>query len=485
MKTHYALYPFSLGEGNAGGLPSVFLSATRMERDLVLFTTNDVDGPFGNAHIVSTRVNKSDFDNLRRYWFGIGCWQWLHPDAHTDNAGDPDANRFMLGMPTDACDVSLEDLLLYCEKNGSTSDLNVRFNSWFDAAVERIPPSSVVNWQDYFFVPTLIKNAERLRSLGVFQTLHIHTAIPDSLGRTEFGKNLLKAISAVDVAYFHTDEYVRRVEKQLSAARLPIPPMKRFDLGIDHAILDQGLRHIEAGHLAELVPQHVFADSKRNEFVTEIFRSRGTVPHRFICVDRVDPAKGTATVVKAILKFLEIRRVAGESLSDLQAKYRFFFLQPSIGESFDFQNLQTGWYGRYLRDLFKQVMDCYPGVLFFSDGLQGKDRLLVPALMLDANGITGGAQDGLNLAVMENAYVNRGMDTSIICGDGAGFAMHAKASGLTEHGFFPAAGDVSAFVTAIEEIVRLQARTDSSLRHRKAPLVAHIMRRSDSVLVDR
>ena len=172
-------------------------------------------------------------------------------------------------------------------------------------------------------------------------------------------------------------------------------------------------------------------------------------------------------------------------MSDLQAKYRFFFVQPSIGEAFDFQNLQTGWYGKYLRNLFKWVMDCHPGVVFVSDGLHGRERSLVPVLMLDAHGITGGAQDGLNLAVMENAYVNRDRDTSIICGDGAGFAMHAKTLGLSEHAFFPAAGDVSAFVAAIEEVVRLQARADSSLRHRKAPLVAHIMRRTDSVLVDR
>jgi hypothetical protein len=129
-------------------------------------------------------------------------------------------------------------------------------------------------------------------------------------------------------------------------------------------------------------------------------------------------------------------------------------------------------------------MEGYPGIVCISDAIEGEARLLVPALLHGAHGMSGGAQDGLNLAVMESAYVNRDMDTTVIAGDGAGFSIQAKASGLAGHAFFPRAGDVNAFAQAIQEAISLEARREGILVRAKAPLVEYILRRNDSVIVD-
>lgn len=450
----------------------------------MLFTTDSTSCTLGNTRIRAVEFDKADFIDLFRYWFGIGCWQCLHPDAHSDKAGDREAIRFILGFPAETAEVSLEHVLQYCEAKGLPHEVNERFNDRFDVLLESVGPGSVMNWQDFLFVPSVLKHAERLRAMRVVQTFHLHTTVPESLDRSKFGADLLRAMSEVDAVYLHTDEYIRRAERQLEAAGLRVPVMKRFDLGIDRDTMDEGLRRVNAGNFSTVIPAYSTLGDEQKQFVTEVFRSKGTVPHRFISIDRIDPVKGTATVIKAVARFLDGRRAAGETLAEMQSKYRFFFLQPFLRTPFDPRNLQTGWYGKYVHKLFQDAMERYPGIVFISDSIEGEARLLVPALLHGAHGMSGGAQDGLNLAVMESAYVNRNMDTTVISGDGAGFSIQAKSLGLAGNAFFPKAGDVNAFVQAIQDAISLEARREGILVRAKAPLVEYILRRNDSVIVD-
>jgi hypothetical protein len=470
--THYSAYPYPLAQGHAGGLPSVFLKETRTHRDLVLLTTDESDHVLGNARIRVARPQHVDRDELFRHWFGIGCWQWLHPEAHTDHGGDPGAVRFMLGLDDATPEVGLDDLLRYCAAAAAPKEHAERFNRAFDPLLQEVAAGSVVNWQDFMFVPSILAHAERLRANGVRQTLHLHTSIPSSLVHSSFGMDVLRAMSLVDSVYLHTDVYIARARHQLEHARLRAPALRRFDLGIDRNALDAGDASTDGLTESQLA------------FVTEVLRTQETVPHRFMDIDRVDPGKGTATVIKAVSRFLDGRRAAGQSAQVLQRSYRFFFLQPFLHAPYDAQNLQTGRYGRYINRLFDELVERHPGVVFVSDAIQGRGRALIPTLLRGTHGLSGGAQDGLNLAIMENAYVNRDRDTMIICGDGAGIAIHARALGHCEHAFLPRAGDIDAFARAIADTVELQGRRAWLLRDRKAPLVDHIMRRNDSVLVD-
>ncbi|MBW4635721.1 MAG: hypothetical protein KME30_28740 [Iphinoe sp. HA4291-MV1] len=484
--SHYAPYPFALMEKSPGGLSSAFLHEVRNSKSVVFLTTDEVDGLWGGAQIITADVSNTNIweSDLPLYWFGLGCWQWLHPNAHTDTAGDPEAVRMMIEMDSKYAPGSLERLLQYCEAYAPSSALSERFNERFGRPLDQVVPGSIMNWQDYFFIPSMLKHADRLRSLRIFQTFHLHTTVSDSLGRSAFGRDLLKAMSVVDVVYLHTDEYIRRAEQQLVSLGYNVPVLKRFDLGINHEGLEEELLLANRNNYATRVLSCARYSQEQRDLINEIYRTQGTVPHRFIDIDRIDPAKGTATVVRAIEKFLEERSAVGESLEEMKEKYRFFFIQDYLRKPAHPQNLQTGIYGRFLRGLFEQVMARYSGIVFISDALEGEGRLLIPSLLLGAHGITGGAQDGLNLAIMENLYVNRGEDTTIICGDGNGFAIHTKTLNLAPYAFFPRAGDVEAFTQAIHEAVILQSHGDGTLLRKKAPLVDHVLGRRDSIIVD-
>jgi hypothetical protein len=483
-KPQYCFFPFALVDKTAGGLPSVFLKEVNSGRELILFTSDRTNYCIKNARILATSLEGCDFGQLTRFWYGVGCWQWLHPDAFTDATGDRVATRLMLELSEGTPEVTFDMLNDYCHKNTPKDNLDHSFNECFDRHIEGIVPNSVVNWQDYFFVPSVLKHSERLRRSGVFQTFHLHTSLPASLYDSGFGRDLLRAMSYVDTVYLHTDEYILRAEEQMRKLKLSIPKLRRFDLGIDREMIDESVDMFNGNALTVRNAIDELPDGEEKTLIEDAIRTRDTVPHRFINIDRVDPSKGNVTVIKAVIKFLESRLLQGESREEMLAKYRFYFIQANLNKPFDPSHLKNGWYAKYLRELLNRVTEQFKGIIFASDALSGNHRKLIPALMVNASGLTGGAQDGLNLAIQENIYVNREKNTSAVCGDGAGFSMHVRSLGLEKYAFFPRAGDVTGFANSINEIVNQQSRSREILIHWKKPLVEHIKARDASVIVD-
>lgn len=85
---------------------------------------------------------------------------------------------------------------------------------------------------------------------------------------------------------------------------------------------------------------------------------------------------------------------------------------------------------------------------------------------------------------MENAKVNEAKDTTVICGDGAGFAMQVKENGNLDSAFFPGAGRGDQFAGAINTTVALQRNSPGVLGSRKKILVSEeVDPRNDSLAV--
>ncbi len=481
---HYSLYPFAIADKGAGGLPSVFLKEARLGKNLTLFTTDSEDFNIGDTVVKSVHIEDFVMEDLSRYWYGIGCWQWLHPDAHIDLSGDFEANRLMLQLDENTPEVTYHTMAEFCNKNEFKPELDFLFNSRFDNLLASVEPGSILNWQDYFFATSIINHSQKLRELDVYQTFHLHTSLPSSLINSTFGQNLLKAMSCVDTVYLHTDEYIERAKKQMKALNLNLPIMQRFDLGIDEEALDKDVGLVKSSNEQLIKIIGHMASNQEKDLVLEILSTQNIIPHRFISVDRIDPSKGNITVIKAVLRFLEKQLKLGVSLEKMNDKYRFYFIQPNVNKPFDANHMKNGFYGRYALKLFVHAKNRFPDIVYFSDSLSGNNRQLIPGLMLKAHGITGGSQDGLNLAIQENIYINRKENTSAICGDGAGFFMHVKSIGLNDCGFFPKAGNIREFTSCIEQIVSLQIQDNHNLKEKKLPLVEHITQRTASIVVD-
>ena len=480
---HYTTYPFALRDGDAGGLPSVFLQeAQNPSTSLTILSSDKQAGDWAGATIKAAAPFEGDFGELIKRWFGTGCWQWLHPDAHTSVAADPDALRAMYQEMRSENPGSLEFMLKYCEKYAPSAVSEQAFNSGYAALFKEIEAGSVVNWQDYFFAPSILEHADTLRAKGCHQTFHLHTTLPDSLNRSMWGISLLEAMSKVDTVYVHTETYAVRLEKQLLDLGLPIPEIKRFDLGINSAHISQALQRLNRGNYESEIPGFNTLDSGQKELIHEVVRSEEKIPHRFINLDRIDPGKGTATVLKAVDSFLTEQMRGGKTLAELQSQFRFFFVQQLFDAKDDHPTDIKAQYAKHVRGEFKQLLDKFPGVVFACGAFSGSARIVVPFLMRNMHGITGGTQDGLNLAIMEIAKASQNYDTTVIAGSGSGVAIRAKETGQLDTAFFPTAGSVSAFRAAINDVVKTKQTSPGSLGARKDGFVQNIDKRKDSVI---
>ena len=71
------------------------------------------------------------------------------------------------------------------------------------------------------------------------------------------------------------------------------------------------------------MPDFEALDTQQKLLVAEIFRTQQSIPHRFICLDRLDSIKGIHIILGAIELYLDN---LGVGLNALQNSYRFFFL---------------------------------------------------------------------------------------------------------------------------------------------------------------
>lgn len=388
-------------------------------------------------------------------WFD-DMWALLHPDAftrpvlssklaermlgpdHLDGGGQPHGFEYLVAR-IDAC--------WQCRSDAAPGYLR-RFSDRFAGRLAGTPPGSTLLWGDIPLFAPMLGCAPALRRAGVRQSMTCHLSIPPTLHRSALGRKMLEAMSLMDELYVHTDTYAHRLEVQLQAMGLPVPALRRFDLGIDMEGLRRALRCAppSSSTLLDL-------DGKQAALVEDMMTTRNGLPHRFLCMDRLDPIKGLHIVLQAIDAFLTRQRA---SLEELRDRFRFYFLTDYLSR---FPATRPGvmWhaYGHYLRTvLIPELERRWPGIVMFADNIPNRD--LIAHLLRDCHGLAGGVQEGLNLSVQEGLFVNAecGHGRTAIIGSGAGLAIRARELGLEAAAHFPAAGDVNAMCAALQGVVR-------------------------------
>jgi trehalose-6-phosphate synthase len=380
---------------------------------------------------------------------------------------------------------NVSEVHAFADTHATGESAHSGFNRRFHNAIAGIQPGEIMNWQDYFFLPAVEAFAQPLRDNGVFQSFHLHTALPESLDQSEWGRKAITAMALVDVVLVHTDTYAKRLSEQFKRLGIEAPEIRRFDLGIDLEGIDKSISEINPGNYTSKVQGFLALPKQTQEFIDEVFRTTESIPHRFMSIDRIDPQKGSLTVLRGIEEFLESRTALGATMIDLRNNFRFFLLNSGLNRDLSAaepHDITSNYTRAYQREVAR-VCSKFPGIVFCSDAVSGSARDVVPALLRGTHGITGGAQDGLNLAIMEDIYANRDADVGFIAGSGAGFAMRMAEQRLNDSTFFRPANSSQQFASAIQEIVHLKESAPSILQSRKAPFVTEIIKRKSRMAV--
>ena len=499
---HVVTFPFPL-QHSQGGLTSVILREARMREGLTCLTTDEQSWPL--AHSLFKAADSWDASgpeevrklqsSLMTRWFGTGQWQCLYERGYSDATLPPEVVRQMfLAHDSQHSVGSVDYLIEYIARHSPSSEIERRWSQRFNRLMAQIPDGSIVNWQDFFFEPTINQHADGLRARGCFQTFHLHEAMPANAWKSEWGRDFLRAMAKMDVVYVHTDHFARLLEGQLdrmlpefpSGSKMPL--IKRFDLGADEEWIKEGQAKVTRQTFLDVTPDYDKLNPQQKALVEEVFATQDKIAHRFLVLDRIDATKGTYTVLQAMDAFLdsEVQGSRVDDLDRLRGRYRFFFFQEllNIG-NYKPDNLKDQ-YVRIVKEKFDELTKKWPGIVWVCESIKGPQRILLPAMMMGCHGLSGGSDDGSNLAIPEVLLANRGYpdDTTAILGDGAGFAMQAKAMGFKTGIEIPQAGSPREFAEAMRRVVQAKDSQPGKLaREREAFLVDFVDRRKDSVVV--
>jgi hypothetical protein len=141
-------------------------------------------------------------------------------------------------------------------------------------------------------------------------------------------------------------------------------------------------------------------------------------------------------------------------------------------------------YVHHVAEIGRRLEEKWPGIFLMAEGLTGGQRDLIVALMRGRTTITGGAEDGLNLVIMESSFINRDRPTGLIAGENIGFVLdnpthRANGDFLT---FRP--GSISELVQKIRQVAKLQEQNPGRLVEAKRALNVSIAQRDASMLLD-
>jgi hypothetical protein len=502
MFRHYlpALYPHPSAGEPRWGYP---LPALGAEREVTIIGPKCTDGEF-KLPIKVDEVNPESaaFDRVWDKWTGAGHAQYILSDAFSTNL-DPETRDMLFahdrGRESKFPLGSFERLNEYILQRARGVEDETIVWSGFRSALERIAPGGIVNWQFYMAEHAIHMFRDELRARGLIQTFHSHDPIPHNLHLSPWGQKFLAGLSGLDTVYVHTDRYGRNLEASLRELGLPVPPIKRFDLGIDTAFLDEMLSTVRPDNYERKIPGVTDALTPRQKrFVSDIFASAAIGPdglpnvaHRFICCDRLVPMKGSPSMFEGIDAFLQERLNRGSDILELRRNFRFYLIE-NRGGMYERnpgrleQDLKTD----DLSDRFsvhaylklQQLEAKYPGIVITADFFSGAARNLLPLLMRGCHTLTGGASEGFNLAVAEAAYVNRDLDTTIVAGNNAGISIRLAEVGLADQAFFPQPGNAASFARSLRSVTDTKEEQSGVLGSRKGKIVDYLSTRADSVL---
>jgi len=475
----------------SGGLPAVIASEIRrraselQKTSLNIISTDKQDKsyPDSNAEIIAAEQELSPNFQKYKVWFDEE-WAIYHPEGYLyPNLPAqilPEIYRGTYQNPLTSREISSEHLEKFgVIKNGQSTALQ-EFTGLFKHQINKVPINSILSWQDFFFIDAISSFSSDLSSRGVTQTYHLHTNLPSNLHESERGIRILKAMNSVDKVYLHTDEYRRRYLRSLELAGIEQnSEVERFDLGIDIELMENSLNQIDLNNFTEHQDASDLSDSTK-EVMIDIFKTQGKIPHRFISIDRIDPIKGSYNVIKAIENFLDGIDL---SISEKEKLFRFYLVcYPD--QRLDIEDLNVSQqYAKVTSELMQKLANKYPNIVKFSKSIP---RAFIPNLLVDANLITGGVQDGLNLACQESFYVNSATnsDAIAIAGLGTGFAIQTAEDFPELKGIFPNGGDINELTKAIQSAVETKKRQPGKLRELSAKITNEIIIKRTAKMIE-
>jgi hypothetical protein len=479
---HLVTFPFAV-EHSEGGLTSVFLNEVKSpEKQVTFVTTDDAGMQFGNASVDPVGAAEFDMGKVYERWFGYN-WNILFDRAFTQLPNEILSEMYIAEVSTEKVG-TLAHLIDYCEKLAPSEDFDRAFSNRFSKKLSSLVNErsiSAVNFTDVFWYPDLISEVAPLfRQKEIYTTIHIHTSVSDNLKDSSFGRKLLRAISAVNEVFTHADSFSVSLKNQLMELGLSIPKINRFDLGVDRSWIDSSLQKIGDGNIQN-IPGYDALDSRQKDLILESLRTSESVPHRFICPDRIEPTKSIHSVLKGVEIFLNERAQAGE---DIKSLYRFFFLHELLSlEKYHAERPKDG-YIKVIKEMHNDLSKSFPGVVWVAPSIKGEARMVLPRIMAGCHGLNGAFEDGLGLTSMEIAEANAHCDTALITGTGSGFAIEAGRRGFSSNMFLCDPKEARDFADAMHKVVRVQRESPQTLQGQKSVLLDGFIRtRKDSVIV--
>ncbi|RME62086.1 MAG: hypothetical protein D6780_00400 [Candidatus Dadabacteria bacterium] len=478
-------YPYPLiGNKNIEGLASVIsaeaeriLSGATPVKEVIFVTADTSPTEQGGVKIISAEPDTSpqkDLSVSRRMWH---IWCILHPQAFTaPSVPEPARKAMYRGVHYEKPEGSFERLVEHCSMYAPPPEWAATFLNRFKKGVIENADFATVNMQDFLWLLAVREWHNDLRQRKASLVSYLHTHIPDNLEQSEAGRALLSALSLLDRVYVHADEFKDNIERSLTALGLRVPEIRRFDLGIDKALLDKALEEINHSNYETVVSG---LSERQRIFLREAFRSQQDPEVcRFFCIDRIDPIKGLDTVIQGVAKFLKERKERGE---DINRRYRFFFVNLPVDPKLVNKVNLSGAYGVWLEKQLQGLEELFPGIIFRSEPFVGNGRKALYSAMRRAHIISGGRCEGLHLSFMEALYINRGLPFAGILPDGAGFAKHAIAKGYAHGVIFPKHSKADLFAESLASLA--DADRDNLAGFTEKLLNKLILPRKDSVLL--
>lgn len=459
--TYHVLYPFQLANSQGGLFSAAQSTGDAPPPDpfkAVTFHSADTAPlQLGTAEVrpVTNNERGLPFDPWFRHDF-----LFQHLQAYTEML-PPWIAEEIYRDPSIANPGSLEYLREFFQNHPVDRSLDESHSKRFESVIGDLRQGDTVGLQGpVWFMPFISKNGDIIRESGVRHVQFEHQLIPPDLDKTPLGDKLLPCYQQADVIFFHTSVYAERLANMLTGE---LPEMRTVDLGIDRGWIDRTLQRVSD-------PSHMSArgelTTRQQELIDAVFRARTSVPHRFICVDRMDPMKGTHTVILGIKLFLdEARHREG---ADYKDRYQFASIHELINIDNYAEFSPKDQYIRLCKQLYADLQKDHPGVVFVSESFTSEHghRDILPALIRGRTALALHGQDGLGLSALEAAYINRNEDVGLIVGDQAGCYLEAEKRGYGNLVHGVEAGNPIAVKDAIWEVVRLKDRAPGALTER-------------------
>lgn len=478
---YHILYPFALETSQGGLFSAAQLTASGVPAagfNTAEFHSADTkELTLGNSkvHPTATPGRSFPYDSWFRHDF-----LFQHLQAYTTMLPEAIATEIYRDRTINEKPGTLEYLIKFFENHPVDFSLDEKHSADFQKSLAYMKAGDTVSIQGpVWFIPFIRDNAQTMRDAGVKHVQFEHQLIPQDFEKTPLGARMLPCYSAADVIFFHTSVYADRLANMLTGE---LPVMKTVDLGIDRGFIDSALNKVR--DYRDIPAPGALSDAQA-ELVRASFAARDQGAHRFMCIDRLDPMKGTHAVITGIKLFLdEARATEGEGYAK---RYQFSCIHELLTIDTYAEMNPKDQYIRLCKSLYADLQRSHPGVVSLSESFttSGGNRDLLPRMMHGATLLALLGQDGLGLTALEGAYINRDQNVGLIIGDQSGTFLEADKRGYGDLVFGAKAGDPVAIKEALQQTVALRERAGGELANRNQMFVdKFVLPRTDSMMLE-